>query len=326
MFLPEELDNKTFRLFVQRTWFLGQNGLPLSRSEQELMELISNQQLTAHFPDKMIDVTATYGADEQNPFLQLAALWEIYKQIDADKPKGVRSIFVNGFPESMTQRERRHRLARAFIRLCRGEVKTLSDLKYVRDLEKTVHTDFAADEPEEQSPGERDSYNMYVDHLIKDSFSSVALSFQKEAENKSISVTMKLSVALNKLPTEWIEGMTAGWQRLEKPFRKERISDLCEFLLSQEGFLQISACLNDPERAAIKMVLEHGGHVPYGKLQKVFGAETDDGYYWSERPPKSVIGRLRYKGLLFVGKVLLSDRQYKMAVIPRDLVSVLKNL
>ncbi len=326
MFLPEELDNRTFRLFVQRTWFLKQSHLALSRSEQELIDLIAEQQLATFFPGKMIDVSKVYSADEQNPFLYLSALWEIYKQIDSDKPRGVRSIFDNGFPDNISVRERRRRLARAFIRLCSGEEKTLSDLKYVHDLEKAVHTDFSADEAEAETAIAREPFNIYRDQLIKGSFFAVAHSFQKEADSKPISVNVKLSVALNKLPTEWIDGMAAGWQRPEQPHRKERIRDLCEFLLSQEGFLQISAALNDSERAAINMILQHGGHLLYGKVQKAFGAETGDDYYWSERPPKSVIGRLRYKGLVFVGKAALADRHYKMAVIPRELIAVLKNL
>jgi hypothetical protein len=327
MFLPEELDNKTFRLFVQRTWFLKQNGMMLSRSEQELSDLISTHpEISQTFTRKMLDVSEAYDSNDHNPFLYLAALWEIVKQVNSDKPKGVRSIYMNGFSENTSSGERRRRLARAFIVMCRQSEKAVSDLKYVRDLEKAVYIDFSTVEPEGETAKETSSYNIYVNSVINQSYSAVRQSFQKDADSKPIAVNVKLLNAITKLPTEWVEGMALGWQRPEKPIRKDRVQDLCDFLLSQEGFLQISAALSAQEREAITMVLEHGGHILYGKLEKVFGDETTDDYWWSEHPPKSVIGRLRFRGLLYVGKALLSSRHFKVAVIPQDLVSVLTNL
>ena len=40
MFFPDHLDDKSFRLFVQRTWHLMESNLTLSPSERELADLI----------------------------------------------------------------------------------------------------------------------------------------------------------------------------------------------------------------------------------------------------------------------------------------------
>ncbi|NLP11651.1 DUF1841 family protein [bacterium] len=327
MFLPEEVDNKTFRLFVQRAWFLQNNHIALSPAEQELVDLIlDHPEIQNAFTRKMLDISCSFKPDEENPFALLAALWEINKQVKADKPKGVASIFMNGFPENMVRRERQRRLARAFLRLCRSGEKTISDTKYVHDLEREVYTDFSSSAAEREITGERGAYNIYINNLIHESFSSVSNSFYKEVDNQVLSAGVKLAAAFNRLPSEWIEGMAAGWRRPEKATRKERIQDLCEFLLSPQGFLEISAALSAEERQAAKMVMDNGGKLFYSKLEKAFGGESGDDYYWSQHPPRSVIGRLRYKGLLVIGKTAGPARHYKVAMIPKELHSVVKNL
>jgi hypothetical protein len=327
MFYPEELDNKTFRLFVQRTWYLLNNNLVLSSTERQLADLIAwHPEATKSFSRKMLDIAAAFASDNENPYLYLAGLWEIYKQILADKPKGIKSVFEAGFPEGMSQRERRRRMARAFILLCKKGEHMVSDLKYIRDLEKTVHAEI--DSAEEEAVQERANAprNRYIQEIIEHSLFSVKKEFQADASSKPIKTTMKLKAALSKLPTEWIDGMARGWERTEKPTRKEREQDLLEFLQSEECYLQLTAVLQDAERAAIKMVLDNGGYILYGKLSKAFGEEIADNYWWSEHPPQSVIGRLRYLGMLYVGKAPVKSRILKVAVIPKELQPLLAGL
>jgi len=327
MFLPEELDNKTFRLFVQRSWYLKQGGLTLTRTEQDLADLITGHpEIAQTFSRKMIDISTAYGSDAENPFLLLAALWEISKQISADKPKGIRSVLMNGFPEEMVQRERRRRMAEAYIHLCHQGDRTISDIKYLRDLEKAIHTDFSVPDSVDETGVPKNSFNIYVNNMFQEAFSSVSSSFHQAASRKPITLSTKLVVALNQLPTEWIDGIATCWQRPEKVVRKERIQDLVEFFSSEEGFLEVSATLSQQERQALKMVLEGEGSIRYSRLTKAFGDETGDAYYWSEQPPRSLIGRLRYKGLLYIGMATIASRRFKVAVIPKELITILKNV
>lgn len=327
MFYPEELDNKTFRLFVQRTWYLLNNHLVLSATEQQLADLLAwHQEVTRSFNRKMLDIAASYPTAAENSFLYLAGLWEIYKQILSDKPKGIRSVFEDGFPEGMSQRERRSRMARAFVLLCQKGEHTVSDLKYINDLEKAVHAEIDSGEEEDSEAVPNRQRNRYEQDIIEHALFSVKKQFQADASSKPIKTTLKLKAALSKLPTEWIDAMARGWERSEKPTRREREQDLLDFLLSEECYLQLTAALPPEERAALKMVLDHGGYLLYGKLSKAFGEETDDNYWWTEHPPRSVIGRLRYKGMLFVGKAPLKSRIMKIAVIPKELQPVLAGL
>ncbi len=64
----------------------------------------------------------------------------------------------------------------------------------------------------------------------------------------------------------------------------------------------VVARLSDPERAALHRVLKAGGMLPYNKLAREFGSEPDEETtYWSDQEPESVLGRLRWQGLLFAG-------------------------
>jgi hypothetical protein len=327
MFFPEELDNKTFRLFVQRTWYLLNNNLVLSGTERQLADLLAwHPEATKSFSRKMLDISASFPTDRENPFLYLAGLWEIYKQILADKPKGVTSVFESGFPDGMSQRERRSRMARAFILLCKKGELMVSDLKYIRDLEKAVHAEIDSSDEESPEDSVHVQRNRYVQDIIEQSLFSVKKQFQADASSKLIKTAMKLKTALSKLPTEWIDGMARGWDRLEKPTRKERELDLVDFLQSEECYLQLTAVLQPGERAALKMVQDNGGYIQYGKLSKAFGEETADNYWWTEHPPQSVIGRLRYLGMLYVGKAPIKSRIMKVAVIPKELQPLLAGL
>jgi len=80
-------------------------------------------------------------------------------------------------------------------------------------------------------------------------------------------------------------------------------------------------------REALDYVLAKGGWVKIGPLTRRFGAQDDVGWFWSEtEPPTSTLGRLRVRGLLFVGKAGIGGRNYTVAVIPKELREPLAEL
>ena len=61
--------------------------------------------------------------------------------------------------------------------------------------------------------------------------------------------------------------------------------------------------------------------IKYGKL----GDFSDEmPYWWHEHEVNSTIGKLRAKGMLYVGRTMVKGRFYKMALMPKELVPKLK--
>lgn len=65
--------------------------------------------------------------------------------------------------------------------------------------------------------------------------------------------------------------------------------------------------------------LEEGGQSPTPPVTRRFGSEDDDGWFWNESPPTSVIGRVRLHGLAFVGQAAVEGSLVRTVVIPREL-------
>ena len=70
---------------------------------------------------------------------------------------------------------------------------------------------------------------------------------------------------------------------------------------------------------ALRHAMKKGGVASYPAMTRLFGTEENDGFYWVERPPRSVLGRLRSRGLAFAGRVRRGSRLYRSVVVPRDL-------
>ena len=62
--------------------------------------------------------------------------------------------------------------------------------------------------------------------------------------------------------------------------------------------------------------------IKYGKLRE-FSDEMP--YWWTEHGVDSTIGKLRAKGLLYVGRTMAKGRFYKMALMPKELVPKIQN-
>jgi hypothetical protein len=85
-------------------------------------------------------------------------------------------------------------------------------------------------------------------------------------------------------------------------------------------------------RAALRRVLANGGSMRLSALVRDFGDMTGDGWFWDEQPPRSSIGELRRRALLFIGRAqrpkptLPKRRMYKIAVVPLELRAPLSSI
>lgn len=79
-------------------------------------------------------------------------------------------------------------------------------------------------------------------------------------------------------------------------------------------------------RAALRYVQDAGGWCKLQALTRRFGTLDGDGFFWDESPPSSTIGRLRLRGLLYVGRAVIEGKRHKVAVIPADLRDIVASI
>lgn len=330
MFFPEELDNKTFRLFVQRTWYLMRKGRVLSASEKEISHLIQEHpEVGLYMKDDYIEIREQYPDSEYNPFLNLAALWEVEKQLQSDRPEGIRVLVDEAFPDNYNENQVRARLALMYLELYHREHQgeEFNKAGYMAEIKKMINDPLYFEkfetESQIQEEGETDKED-YFSQYYSNFFDRVFFSFQtsqyENASSISLNINSKLQSCLSKIPTEWVNAIAMFWKRPAVRIKRERIKDISSFLLDVNSAPNIAMKISKTEKQILRMILDNNGYVQYGKLARNFGGEDDDSYWWTEKPPQSTIGQLRYKGLVCVGKAPVKSRNYKIALIPQDLL------
>lgn len=111
----------------------------------------------------------------------------------------------------------------------------------------------------------------------------------------------------------WRKTLADGGREESLPEKAEScFLDLLRQVVKQE--------LSSEECCLLSLLLEKdGGPVPTGSLTRRFGSEDDDGWFWNETPPTSVMGRLRLYGLAFIGRTAVDGRLVRSMVIPKEL-------
>ncbi len=334
MFFPEELDNRSFRLFVFRTWHLMNSKMALSPTEKELASLIEEHpEIGIFIPGMNIQINRHFDEDEYNPFLYLAALWEVAKQLRDDRPQGIKTLVRNSSLQNFSESQVRSHLAQAYIDLYlqekNGEREFDKD-SYLKEIDeilnKPLYFELANEKRYKGAPVAENNVktDYYFKNLFNQIFNSVQHSFHEEASTKPIQVKTRLQAAMNKLPAEWIDAIALYWKRPAVRLKRDRIQDLIAFLTSVSAPDAIDNAISDEERAILKILIEHDGYIQYGQIRRKFGGEEEDDYWWTNKPPQSAIGRLRHKGLVYVGKAPINSRNYKVIVIPQELIPVIQ--
>lgn len=141
----------------------------------------------------------------------------------------------------------------------------------------------------------------------------------KNAESIVINQKSTLSSVLNKYPAQWVDGICKALGIAVKGDKREKVKLIVAEYQSRE--IQVILEGLPLQCKALKLVLEKGGWVKYSQLKSRFDDEITRG--WDEDPPKSTIGIIRLHALLIVGKMGISGRMYKIAVVPLELREVI---
>jgi len=155
--------------------------------------------------------------------------------------------------------------------------------------------------------------------------------YRRQVDERPISPqTLTLVRALDQIPAQWLDAACVLYE-IASParLRRDRARQLARVLTGDpEATLRVLTRLDHDgqSRALLRVLLQNGGWTAVAAVTRRFGREDGDGYFWTEKPPASPLGRLRAACLVFVGRALVHGRRSRAAVVPAELRTALKGL
>jgi len=117
------------------------------------------------------------------------------------------------------------------------------------------------------------------------------LSISQPSVSEALSIyTKEALTAMARVVLLW-----GGWSGLRKA---ELLQRIIERLQDPDNLERIVTDLHERERAALRQVLAHGGHMPWRDFDAEYGNDLGESPYWIYHKPETVMGRLRLRGLL----------------------------
>ena len=141
----------------------------------------------------------------------------------------------------------------------------------------------------------------------------------RKFESISLNFKTTLSSALNKYPSQWVDGMcsASGISIKQVRNKRDKIRTLVSKLENGYADTLLREKFTREQIAILEMLYRSGWILKYGQLTKQFSSEIS--LWWNEDPPESDIGVLRLHGFLVVGKLPERGRQYKVSLVPLEL-------
>jgi len=341
--LPGGLDNKQIRLYVLRTINALEKKLTLSSVENEIADLLNiHPEISQEIKRNQNFLNKEFSSGEFNPFLHLAAHLEIRRQLEKDQPKGVRryreKLLQQGFDELTAEEILSDAITQISLYEMEGD-ELDSDIYfskleyYTSDLDDPaiIETEFLSADNYEEDEFETkmaamEQAGFITPRMIGYITDQIFQDMHEEASSKPLKLNTTLRAGLNKLPAQWVEATAIFYKRSRQRTNRDRIKDLSTYLTADSNLGSIVSQLDENEKRALRLILANDGWIKYEKLSKEFGDESEDDYWWIDTPPSSLIGRLRLKALICVGKAPIGSRRYKVAVVPVELRQKLQSI
>ncbi|QXJ35327.1 hypothetical protein [Saccharolobus shibatae] len=139
----------------------------------------------------------------------------------------------------------------------------------------------------------------------------------KEIESANVTERTTLKQCLAKYPATWINEICDALN-IKGRVKKEKIDKIAEVYLKETE--KILEKLPDEALEILRVVLNKGGVIKYGELSRKFMDDTTYFYHNNKTP----LGILRFYCIIFVGKMNIRGKNYRVAIIPSDLREKLK--
>ncbi len=150
--------------------------------------------------------------------------------------------------------------------------------------------------------------------------------WRRDQDRRPLSLRTSLRAALRAQPAHWLEAIL---ERVGLPPRRrkpERVQDLLGLFESPGGLASLVTALPGTARSALRFILGEVGGVGRSALTRRYGSDADDGWFWLDDSPTSVLGQLRLHSLVFVGSATDKGRKVVVAVVPPTLRAPLSEL
>jgi len=154
-------------------------------------------------------------------------------------------------------------------------------------------------------------------------------SMKEDQEKHRLPGQGRLRTLLKDLPVVWLnavcEALDVDTRKLRH--RQKREAAIAETLTEPARLRRVvREKLGEKERELLSRLLEKDGRSASSSITRRFGSDEDDGWFWNESPPTSVLGRVRVHGLAFVGRTELSGRLCRTVLVPRELRNELRTI
>lgn len=172
---------------------------------------------------------------------------------------------------------------------------------------------------------QRNNDNDFVMPEVDDMMDYVARERQKSQSAKTISLNSTLPTALSQYPAVWIDATCQQFGLSTTGKKAEKIQRIVAYLMDAKRLAAVVGDLPADSKDALGFVMRQDGWVKIEQLESC-GSILNDGWFWVDEPPQTPLGRLRVRGLLFIGRVSVNDEDYTVAVIPKELRELLREI
>jgi hypothetical protein len=145
---------------------------------------------------------------------------------------------------------------------------------------------------------------------------------RRQVESQSIDVDAPLLSHLLLQPRPWTQAVCVAFGLQVNV----SAGAAARALADRRALGALVAALRPAERDALGSLLDADGVMLARALETRFGDSVEDGFDWHREPPTSVLGRLRSRGLCFVGRATLGPNvrsRPRVVVVARDIRRVL---
>lgn len=150
--------------------------------------------------------------------------------------------------------------------------------------------------------------------------------WREQEDTKPIRLDPTLNIALNKAHWQIVDAICHTLDFPSKGKRQDKARKITELLTDAKQLRAVVKKLSHPMKLALERILDNGGWIRWKVLTREFDDQEGDEWFWNEKPPKSLLGRLRITGLMFVGTAKVGNGKTIVAVIPTDLREPLTNV
>jgi tetratricopeptide (TPR) repeat protein len=157
----------------------------------------------------------------------------------------------------------------------------------------------------------KNEINVYSDFMFQE--------YRRQVEDKRLSVSPGLTQGMKNMPVNWLSAACQSHSLAPARLRKDRERQIAALLREEENLHKIVQGLEPAGRELLRYLLQREGWSRINTLTRKFGSMDDDGYYWEDEPPRSTIGQLWLRCLVFVGRVKINGRNTKIAAVPIEL-------